>query len=99
MKRFLAILAGVGLLFVWAGRASAGPFPNSLWVGADPFNSSTGVLDTTRTGTVQATIDPFGNGGFANGIAVDLAGNNLYFGDESALQRANLTTLANVGST
>ena len=99
MKRFLAVLAGVGLLFAWAGKASAGPFMNSLWVGADPFNSSTGVLDMTRTGTVQATIDPFGNGGFANGIAVDVAGNNLYFGDENDLQRANLTTLANIGST
>jgi hypothetical protein len=73
MKRFLAILAALGLLFVWAGRASAG-HADSLWIGADPFNGSTGVLNTTRTGTVQATIDPFGNGGFANGIAVDLAG-------------------------
>ena len=84
-------------LFAVAGGAIGYADPLSLWIGADPFNTSTGILDTTRTGTVLHTIDPLGNGGFGNGIGVDVAGNGLYVSDEGTMQKVNLTTLSNIG--
>jgi DNA-binding beta-propeller fold protein YncE len=97
--RLLPVSVALGsLLLVTGNAARAALLDNTLWIGADPFNQSTGVLDTDRSGNVNLTIDPFANGGFANGIAVDLTGNALYFGDENLLQKANLTTHANIGS-
>jgi sugar lactone lactonase YvrE len=93
----LPILALV-LLFVFGSAGAARCDDFSLWIGADPFNSSIGILNTTTTGTILHNIDPLVNGGFANGIAVDTAGNALYVSDEGDMQKVNLTTLANVGS-
>jgi hypothetical protein len=95
MRRILLI--AVLALVCSAGRTYAGSNPDTLWIGADPFNSSTGILNTDRSGTVLRTVDPFANGGFANGIAIDLANNKIYFGDVNLLQAANLATLANIG--
>jgi hypothetical protein len=84
--------------FTFQGGGIVQADPLSLWIGADPFNTSTGILDTTRTGTVLHTIDPLHNGGFGNGIGVDLTGNALYVSDEGTMQKVNLTTLTDIGS-
>jgi hypothetical protein len=97
MRRIVHSVAALVLLLCGAASARAGPIPNSLWIGADPFNSSTGILNTDRLGNVLRSADPFGNGGIGNGIAVDVAGNLIYFSDEGVQQKANLSTLANIG--
>jgi List-Bact-rpt repeat protein len=55
--------------------AGAGPFDNSLWLGTDNNTNTRPVLNTDRAGNELRRVDMTE----ANGIAIDLAANRIYF--------------------
>ena len=88
----------VALLAVLATSAAYADL-TTLWVGIDPFAPPPGskILNTTTSGTIIRTTDPFSGGG-GNGIGVDTAGNAIYIARFDVIQEENLTTLAPIGA-
>jgi PEP-CTERM motif-containing protein len=71
----LPVIVGLGLLGLPGGSAYAVSFADSLWVGNDT-NANDPVLNVDRSGNILRTGGSVG----ANGFAIDLSSNTIYYG-------------------